>query len=152
MLTGAGALVPARADRGEVGLPQGRLEAVVSLIERMNESVNRAMGELAELGGVHPYLLADDTIELRPSPASPELSQKVAEIFERAGVRELRPWVWGVANADKGLSRLRAHRGQFDLGLSAYLFGWGVRVSVSLRLGAKSHRQEDIPAPMLSAR
>jgi hypothetical protein len=59
------------------------------------------MEELAGLVGVHPYLLADDTIELRPAPASPELSQKVAEIFKRAGVRELRPWVWGVAEADK---------------------------------------------------
>jgi hypothetical protein len=68
----------------------------------MNENINRAVEELAALGGVHPFLLADDTIELRPSPASPELSQKVAEIFERAGVRELRPWVWGVAEADKG--------------------------------------------------
>ena len=63
----------------------------------MNENVNRAMEELAALGGVHPYLLADGTIELRPWPASPELSQKVAHILERAGIRELRPWVWGVA-------------------------------------------------------
>jgi hypothetical protein len=58
------------------------------------------MGELAELGAVRPRLLADDTIELRPWPASPELSQKVIDIFERAGVKELRPWVWGVAKAD----------------------------------------------------
>jgi hypothetical protein len=67
----------------------------------MNENIRRAMEELAALGDVHPYLLADDTIELRPAPASPELSQKVAEIFERAGVRELQPWVWGVAEAEK---------------------------------------------------
>jgi hypothetical protein len=67
----------------------------------MNENVNRAMGELVALGAIHPYLLADDTIELRPSPASPELSQRVAEIFERAGLRELEPWVWGVPQADK---------------------------------------------------
>jgi hypothetical protein len=65
----------------------------------MSEKVKHAMEELAALGGVRPRLLADDTIELRPAPASPELSQKVAEIFERAGVRELRPWVWGVAEA-----------------------------------------------------
>jgi hypothetical protein len=58
------------------------------------------MGELAELGAVRPRLLADDTIELRPWPASPELSLKVSEIFERADMKELRPWVWGVAKAD----------------------------------------------------
>jgi hypothetical protein len=58
------------------------------------------MGQLAELGAVRPRLLADDTIELRPWPASPELSQKVSDIFERAAVKELRPWVWGVAKAD----------------------------------------------------
>jgi hypothetical protein len=68
----------------------------------MNANIVRAMEELVALGGVRPRLLADDSIELRPMPASPELSQKVAEIFERAGVRELRPWVWGVAEADKG--------------------------------------------------
>jgi hypothetical protein len=61
----------------------------------MNEIINRAMAELAA-AGVRPRLLADDTIELRPAPASPELSLKVNEIFERAGARELRPWVWGV--------------------------------------------------------
>jgi len=55
------------------------------------------MGELAELGAVRPRLLADDAIELRPWPASPELSQKVAEIFWRARMKEVRPWVWGVA-------------------------------------------------------
>jgi hypothetical protein len=119
----------------------------------MNANVNRAMGELAELGGVHPYLLADDTIELRPSPASPELSQKVAEIFERAGLKELLPWVWGVAQPEvKGLTRRRAHRGQFDLGLSACLFGLGVRINVSFRLGAMPHRQRDMPPPMFGAR
>jgi hypothetical protein len=80
---------------------QGRLDTVVSQTEGMNENVKQAMEELAALGGVRPRLLADDTIELRPMPASPELSQKVAEIFERAGVRELRPWVWGVANAHR---------------------------------------------------
>ena len=67
------------------------------------------MGELAELGAVRPRLLADDTIELRPWPASPELSQKVSEIFERAGVKELQPWVWGVAKADD-VSRPRSSR------------------------------------------
>jgi hypothetical protein len=61
----------------------------------VNENINRAMAELATLG-VRPRLLADDTIELRPAPASSELSQLVNEIFERAGARELRPWVWGV--------------------------------------------------------
>jgi hypothetical protein len=59
------------------------------------------MGELAGLGAVRPRLLADDAIELRPWPASPELSQKVSEIFERARMREVRPWVWGVAKADE---------------------------------------------------
>jgi hypothetical protein len=58
------------------------------------------MGEMAELGGVRPRLLADGTIELRPWPASLELSQKVGDIFERAGMKELRPWVWGVEKAD----------------------------------------------------
>ena len=67
------------------------------------------MGELAELGAVRPRLLADDTIELRPWPASPELSQKVSEIFERAGVKELQPWVWGVAKEDD-VSRPRSSR------------------------------------------
>ena len=75
---------------------------VVLLTESLKQNINRAMEELAALGSVHPYLLADGTIELRPSPASPELAKKVAEIFERAGVRELRPWVWGVGEADKG--------------------------------------------------
>jgi len=74
----------------------------VSLAESLNQNINRAMEELAALGNVHPYVLADGTIELRPSPASPELSRRVAEIFERAGVRELRPWVWGVGDPDKG--------------------------------------------------
>jgi hypothetical protein len=119
----------------------------------MNENVNRAMGELAALGGVHPYLLADDTIELRPSPASPELSRRVAEIFEREGLRELLPWVWGVAQPEvEGLSRFKAHSGQFDFGLSACLFGWDIRVNVSLHLGAMPHRQRDMPPPILSAR
>ena len=63
------------------------------------------MGELAELGPVRPRLLADDAIELRPWPASPELSEKVTEIFERACMKEVRPWVWGVANADDLLRR-----------------------------------------------
>jgi hypothetical protein len=42
------------------------------------------MEELAALGDVHPSRLADDTIELRPAPAPPELSRKVNEIFARA--------------------------------------------------------------------
>jgi hypothetical protein len=67
----------------------------------MNENIRRAMEELAALGDVHAHLLADDTIELRPWPASPELSQKVAQILGRAGARELRPWVWGIAEAEK---------------------------------------------------
>jgi len=67
------------------------------------------MGELAELGAVRPRLLGDDTIELRPWPASPELSHKVSEIFERAGVIELQPWVWGVTKADDA-SRRRSSR------------------------------------------
>jgi hypothetical protein len=61
----------------------------------VNENINRAMAELAAVG-LRPRLLADDTIELRPAPASPELSQKVNEIFERAGAREVRPWRWEV--------------------------------------------------------
>jgi hypothetical protein len=69
----------------------------------MNANIIRALEELTALGGVHPYLLADDTIELRPAPASPELSEKVAEIFKRAGVQELRPWIWGAVEADKGV-------------------------------------------------
>jgi hypothetical protein len=87
---------------------QASLDTVVSLIGRMNEKVKHAMEELAALGGVRPRLLADDTIELRPAPASPELSQKVAEIFERAGVRELRPWVWGFAEANRMTLAARA--------------------------------------------
>jgi hypothetical protein len=87
---------------------QASLDTVVSLTGRVSEKVKHAMEELAALGGVRPRLLADDTIELRPAPAPPELSQKVAEIFERAGVREVRPWVWGVAEADRMTLAARA--------------------------------------------
>src|SRR5713226_2291581 len=75
-------------------------EPIVALSERLSERSNRVMGELAELGAVRPRLLADDAIELRPWPASPELSQKVTEIFWRARMQEVRPWVWGIAKAD----------------------------------------------------
>jgi hypothetical protein len=84
-------------------------EPIVALSERLSERINRVMGELAELGPVRPRLLADDAIELRPWPASPELSQKVTEIFERARMTEVRPWVWGVAKADVA-SRPRSTR------------------------------------------
>ncbi|HYT14650.1 MAG TPA: hypothetical protein VEL12_17835 [Candidatus Nitrosopolaris sp.] len=84
-------------------------KTIVALSERLSERINRTMGELIELGAVRPRLLADDTIELRPWPASPELSHRVSEIFERAGVKELRPWVWGVAKADD-VSRRRSSR------------------------------------------
>jgi hypothetical protein len=67
------------------------------------------MGELAELGAVRPRLLADGAIELRPWPSSPELSQKVTEIFWRARMQEVRPWVWGVAKAEDA-SRSRSSR------------------------------------------
>ena len=67
------------------------------------------MGELAELGAVRPRLLADGAIELRPWPSSPELSQKVTEIFWRARMQEVRPWVWGVAKTDHA-SRPRSSR------------------------------------------
>jgi hypothetical protein len=70
----------------------------------MDARIDWAIKELAALGGVHPSRLADDTIELRPAPAAPELSMKVNEIFTRAGLRELRPWIWGVAEA--GMSEL----------------------------------------------
>jgi hypothetical protein len=55
---------------------------------------------MAELGAVRPRLLADDTIELRPWPASSQPSLKVSEILWRAEMKELRPWVWGVAKAN----------------------------------------------------
>jgi hypothetical protein len=84
-------------------------ETIVALSERLSERSNRVMGELAELGGVRPRLLADDAIELRPWPASPELSKKVTEIFERARMTEVRPWVWGVEKADD-VSRPRSSR------------------------------------------
>ncbi len=70
----------------------------------MDARIDWVMEELAALGAVHPSRLADDTIELRPAPAPPELSRKVNEIFARAGLRELRPWIWGVAEA--GMSEL----------------------------------------------
>jgi hypothetical protein len=70
----------------------------------MDAKIDWAMEELAALGAVHPRRLADDTIELRPAPAPPDLSRKVNEIFARAGLRELRPWIWGVAEA--GVSEL----------------------------------------------
>ena len=63
------------------------------------------MTELTALGAVRPRLLANDTIELRPAPASPEISQKVTEIFERAGARELRPWVWGIEDVSRPSSQ-----------------------------------------------
>ena len=69
------------------------------------------MADLLALGAVRPRLLRDDTIELRPAPASPELSQKVAEIFVRAGARELRPWVWGIEDVSRpspAASRVRS--------------------------------------------
>jgi hypothetical protein len=72
----------------------------------VNENINRAMAELAAVG-VRPRLLADDAIELRPAPASPELSHKVYEIFERAGARELRPWVWGVERSRRWSRAIR---------------------------------------------
>ena len=74
---------------------------VVLHSDRVDARIGRAMEELAALGAVHPSRLADDTIELRPAPAPPELSRKVNEIFARAGLREVRPWIWGVAVADK---------------------------------------------------
>jgi hypothetical protein len=80
-------------------------EEIVALSERLSERSNRVMGELAELGAVRPRLLADDAIELRPWPASPELSQKVTEIFWRARMKEVRPWVWGVPEPDDGPRR-----------------------------------------------
>ncbi|HEV2029088.1 MAG TPA: hypothetical protein VGS16_11250 [Candidatus Dormibacteraeota bacterium] len=107
---------------------QGRLDTVVSQTKRMNENVKHVMEELAALGGVRPRLLDDNTIELRPMPASPELSQKVAEIFERAGMRELQPWVWGVA---------KAHR----LTLAARMKAVGRRLRVSSSRVAASVRR-----------
>ena len=70
---------------------------VVLHSDPMDARISRAMDELAALGTVRPRRLADDTIELRPAPAAPELSRKVSEIFAREGLRELRPWIWGVA-------------------------------------------------------
>ena len=64
------------------------------------------MAEL-EAVGVRPRLLANDFIELRPAPALPELSQKVNEIFQRAGARELRPWVWGIERPRRWSSAVR---------------------------------------------
>jgi hypothetical protein len=84
-------------------------ETIVALSERLSERINRVMGELTELGPVRPRLLADEAIELRPWPASPELSQKVTEIFERARMKEVQPWVWRVAKPD-GSPRPRSSR------------------------------------------
>ena len=70
----------------------------------MDARIDWAIDELAALGAVHPSRLADGTIELRPAPAPPDLSRKVNEIFARAGLRELRPWIWGGAEA--GMSEL----------------------------------------------
>lgn len=67
----------------------------------MSERIDLAMRELEALGAVRPRRLADDTIELRPWPAAPDLSQKVNDVFERAGVLELRPWVWGLPTAER---------------------------------------------------
>jgi len=82
----------------------------------MNENINRAVEQLAAVG-LHPRLLGDDTIELRPAPASPELSQKVNEIFEHAGARELRPWVWGVEGSRRWSRAVRVRP------FAALLFG-----------------------------
>jgi len=67
----------------------------------MNENSDRVMEELLALPfgpSIHPHRLADDTVEIHPSPAAtPEFLRKVAGVCERAGMRELRPGVWGVA-------------------------------------------------------
>ena len=96
---------------------------VVAQSERLDERINRAMAELVELGAVRPRLLADDTIELRPAPASPDLSQKVTEIFERAGARELRPWVWGVEEVSRPSSQAVRVRSIAALALLGALVG-----------------------------
>lgn len=81
------------------------------------------MTELTALGAVRPRLLADDTIELRPAPASPELSQRVTEIFERAGARELRPWVWGVEEVSRHRAQAVPVRSVAGLALLGALVG-----------------------------
>jgi hypothetical protein len=81
------------------------------------------MADLLALGAVRPRLLADDTIELRPAPASPELSQKVGEIFERAGARELRPWVWGIEDVSRPSSPADRVRSVAALALLGALVG-----------------------------
>lgn len=86
------------------------------------------MTELTALGAVRPRLLADDTIELRPAPAPPELSQKVAEIFERAGARELRPWVWGVEEVSRPSSQAVRVRSVAALALLGALVGASIAV------------------------
>jgi hypothetical protein len=80
----------------------------------VNDNINRAMAELVAVG-LRPRLLADDTIELRPAPASPELSQKVNEIFERAGAREVRPWQWGVERSRRWSRAVRVPLAAFGL-------------------------------------
>jgi hypothetical protein len=89
----------------------------------LDEKINRAMTELMALGAVRPRLLTDDTIELRPWPASPEISQKVTEIFERAGARELRPWVFGVEEVSRPSSQAIRVRAVAGLALVGALVG-----------------------------
>ena len=117
----------AMIDAGTIGaLATGnarKRRTVVAQSERLDERINRAMAELVELGAVRPRLLADDTIELRPAPASPDLSQKVTEIFERAGARELRPWVWGVEEVSRPSSQAVRVRSIAALALLGALVG-----------------------------
>jgi hypothetical protein len=98
-------------------------KAGVAQSERLDEKINRAMMELMALGAVRPRLLTDDTIELRPWPASPEISQKVTEIFERAGARELRPWVFGVEEVSRHSSQAIRVRAVAGLALVGALVG-----------------------------
>lgn len=97
------------------------------------------MAELTALEFVRPRLLADDTIELRPAPASPELSKKVAEIFDRAGARELRPWVWGIEDAAPSSDQAVPVRSVAALALLGALAGTVIAI-VRFRLiaGARS--------------
>jgi len=70
---------------------QVRACTFVSLTEPVNQNINRTMDELAALGIVHPYLLADGTIELRPSAAIGvgRRAQPPSEVAPAATVIEL---------------------------------------------------------------
>jgi hypothetical protein len=121
-------------------------QPLVAQSARLNEKINQAMRELMALGPVRPRLLGDDTIELRPAPSAPDLSLKVSEIFERAGVRELRPWIWGFETASPRSTRPVPMRSLVAAALFGAMVG-ALVASLKRRPGPRSRLAKHQPAP-----